>query len=167
MGTVITAYVTTDVPSPGEFTSAQTTTIYYSDGETEMGKFAEFNREIVDTEEIPQHVKDAIVAAEDRSFYDNAGVSPTGIARAFWVNVRGGNRQGASTITQQYAERYFLGDTTNYVGKFKEAILALKLAQAEDKDKILTNYLNTIYFGRGTSAFRPLRRPTSMWTPRT
>lgn len=149
IGTVVTAYLTTEIPDADQFTTAQSTTIYYSDGETEMGRLAEFNREIVDADEIPQHMKDAIVAAEDRSFYDNAGVSPTGIARALKDNIQGdGNRQGASTITQQYAERYFLGDTKGYVGKAKEALLALKLAQAEDKDTILSNYLNTIYFGR-------------------
>ncbi len=149
IGTVVTAYVTTKIPDADQFTTAQSTTIYYSDGKTEMGRLAEFNREIVDADEIPQHTKDAIVAAEDRSFYDNAGVSPTGIVRALKGNIQGGgNRQGASTITQQYAERYFLGETKGYVGKFKEAILALKLAQAEDKDTILSNYLNTIYFGR-------------------
>ena len=148
IGTVVTAYVTTKMPDPDEFTTAQSTTIYYSDGETVMGRLAEFNREIIGSDEIPQHMKDAIVAAEDRTFYDNAGVSPTGIMRAVMVNVRGGNRQGGSTITQQYAERYYLGETTDYVGKFKEAILALKLAQDQDKDTILANYLNTIYFGR-------------------
>ena len=149
IGVVLTAYATTTIPDVGKFTTAQATTIYYSDGKTVMGRFAEFDREIIDNSEIPQHMKDAIVAAEDRTFYDNAGVSPTGIARALWVNVKGGSRQGGSTITQQYAERYFLGETLGYVGKFKEALLALKLAQDEDKETILGNYLNTIYFGRG------------------
>lgn len=149
IGIVATAYVTTDIPEADEFTEAQVTTVYYADGETEMGRFSEVNRVIVDADVIPKHVKDAVVAAEDRTFYDNAGISPTGIARAFWVNIRGGDQQGGSTITQQYAERYYLGTTKDYVGKFQEALLAVKLAQSQDKDTVLANYLNTIYFGRG------------------
>src|SRR5665811_1793539 len=65
-------------------------------------------------------------------------------------NVRGGRQQGGSTITQQYAERYYLGTTTSYTGKFKEALLALKIDQQQEKKQILENYLNTIYFGRGS-----------------
>lgn len=152
IGLVVMAYVTAKVPAPDEFSQAQATTVYFSDGTTEIARLADSaNREIIDSSQIPQHMKDAIVAAEDRSFYDNSGISPTGLARALWSNVSGGQRQGGSTITQQYAERYYAGTTTtDYVGKFKEAILALKLNQVQDKDTILSNYLNTIYFGRNT-----------------
>src|SRR5699024_5162057 len=79
----------------------------------------------------------------------NRGVSPRGILRAVVNNLRGGDRQGASTITMQYVERYYTGTETSYVGKAKEAIMALKIDQEISKDEILSRYLNTIYFGRG------------------
>src|SRR5665647_965396 len=114
-----------------------------------MGSFAEQNRVIVGQDQIPQHVRDAVVAAEDRTFYENPGINPTGIARALWQNLRGGHRQGGSSITQQYAERYYHNTSiTDVRGKIEEAMLAVKLARLEDKDVILANYLNTIYFGR-------------------
>jgi membrane peptidoglycan carboxypeptidase len=150
VGLAAWAYASTEIPDPDDFALAQTSTVYYADGETVLGTFGEANREIVSGEAIPQHVKDAVVAAEDRTFYENAGISPTGMARALWNNLRGNARQGGSTITQQYAERYYFGTTVDdYRGKIREAILAVKLDQAQDKDQILENYLNTIFLGRG------------------
>lgn len=150
VGALVTAYARTEIPEASAFALAQTTTVYYSDGTTEMGKFVENNREIIGSDEIPDVVKDAVVAAEDRTFWENAGVDVKGMARALWINVTTGKRQGGSTITQQYAERY-LGDetVTDYVGKLKEALLSLKLGQQADKEEILSGYINTIYFGRG------------------
>ena len=143
------AYASVKVPSPNDFADNQTTTVYYADGETEMGTFGEQNRQLVEGDTIPQHVKDAVVAAEDRSFYENPGINPAGLVRALWNNLSGGDRQGGSSITQQYAERYYFQETvSDYRGKFKEALLAVKLARQQDKDEILSNYLNTIYFGR-------------------
>lgn len=145
----VVAYAMVDIPDPDDFAQAQTTTVYYADG-TEMGTFGVQDRIIVSGDQIPDHVKNAVVAAEDRTFYENAGISPTGLVRALWTNLRGGSRQGGSTITQQYAERYYFGETvSSYTGKAKEALLAIKLDQAQDKDEILENYLNTIYLGRG------------------
>jgi membrane peptidoglycan carboxypeptidase len=90
-----------------------------------------------------------VLAAEDRSFYENRGISPSGIARAFWSNLRGNATQGGSTITQQYAKNAYLSQERTYSRKFKEFFIAVKLARRDDKDKILEDYLNTIYFGRG------------------
>ncbi|NTW39252.1 MAG: PASTA domain-containing protein [Cellulomonadaceae bacterium] len=149
VGVLVAAYITTEVPSPGDFVDAQTTTVYYADQTTVMGTFGVQNRVIVASDAIPQAVKDAVVAGEDRSFYENAGINPTGILRALWTNLRGGKQQGGSSITQQYAERYYSNDTvTDYKGKLREALLAIKLDRQQDKDLILSNYLNTIYFGR-------------------
>ena len=138
------------IPEPSDFADFQTTTVYYADGTTPMGSFAEQNRVIVDGDTIPEHVRQAVVAAEDRSFYENPGINPVGIVRALWQNLRGGgNRQGGSSITQQYAERYYSDTTvTDYVGKINEAFLAVRLTREQDKEEILANYLNTIYFGR-------------------
>ncbi|MBX9244893.1 transglycosylase domain-containing protein [Actinotalea ferrariae] len=149
LGGFVYLYATTDIPEPNDFADAQTTVVYYSDGATPMGEFAEQNRTIIDGGTIPEHVKAAVVAAEDRSFYENPGINPAGIVRALWNNLRGGEQQGGSSITQQYAERYYFEDTVkDYRGKLKEALLAIKLDRAQDKDEILANYLNTIYFGR-------------------
>lgn len=155
VGALVTAYARTEIPDASSVALAQTTTVYYSDGKTEMGKFLEINREIIDETAIPDVVKDAVVAAEDRTFWENAGVDVKGMARALWVNVTTGKRQGGSTITQQYAERY-LGDetVTDYVGKLQEALLSLKLGQQVDKDEILVSYINTIYFGRGANGIQ-------------
>lgn len=143
-------YATTEIPQPESIAVAENTTVYYADGATPIGTFSEQNREIIDCSVLPDYVGQAVVASEDRSFYTNRGIDLVGIARAFWNNLTTGSRQGGSTITQQYAERYYLGETTSYLGKAREAILALKIAQAQDKDQVLCNYMNTIYLGRGT-----------------
>jgi membrane peptidoglycan carboxypeptidase len=143
------AYAATDIPQPNDLISAQTSIVYYSNGKTEIGRFGAQNRINVDIDQVPDHVQKAVLAAEDRSFYENNGVSPTGIARAFWNNLRGGSTQGGSTITQQYAKNAYLSSERTYTRKFKEFLIAVKLDRRDDKDKILQDYLNTIYFGRG------------------
>lgn len=148
LGVGVAAYAMTDVPAPDEFVEAQKSTVLYADG-TPMGTFPGPNRTIVDYESLPEFVGQAVVSAEDRTFFENQGISVTGMARAFINNVRGGATQGGSTLTQQYVERYYVGQTTTgYVGKAKEALLAIKIAQSETKEQILGRYLNTIYFGR-------------------
>ncbi|MEE1618533.1 transglycosylase domain-containing protein [Brachybacterium sp. J153] len=149
VGFSVWLYNDTEVPEPSDFALAQTTRVYFADGETEMGQFSEINRTELSSDEIPQNVKDAVVASEDSSFYDNRGISPRGIARALINNLSGGARQGGSTITQQYVERYYTGTTTSYVGKVREMVMALKIDEELSKDEILSRYLNTIYFGRG------------------
>lgn len=149
LGTFLVAYAALTVPQADQVALAQTTTVYYSDGTTEMGRMSQVNRKIIDSSTLPDYVKHAVVASEDRTFYTNSGVDLKGIGRALVNNIRGGARQGASTLTQQYVERYYVGETTGYVGKAKEAILALKINREQSKDQIIGNYLNTIYFGRG------------------
>lgn len=153
-GAFVALYVTLEVPPPSAEVKYQTSTVYFADqaegvrGEV-MGQFAEQKREIVDPTTLPAHLGNAVIAMEDRTFRENSGVDLKGIARAFWNNVRGGQQQGASTLTQQYVERYLVGKTTkSYVGKLREAMLAVKISRQEDKDEILGRYLNTIYLGR-------------------
>ena len=117
---------------------------------TASGSYAEQNREIISCEGLPDYIGNAIVASENRTFYTDKGLDLKGIARAFINNVTKGTRQGGSTITQQYAERYYMGETTSYVGKAREAIMAIKIAQTESKDEVLCNYMNTIYLGRNS-----------------
>jgi membrane peptidoglycan carboxypeptidase len=92
------------------------------------------------------------MAAEDRNFYSNRAFSPTGIARALLNNLRSGDLtgEGGSTITQQYAKTAFLSPSRTIQRKIKELVISLKLENALSKDQILENYLNTIYFGRGS-----------------
>ncbi|MDQ1604107.1 MAG: hypothetical protein QOE01_1952 [Actinomycetota bacterium] len=146
---VLVAYEETSIPTPNELVSAQATIVYYHDGKTEIGRFGDQNRIIVPLHKVPDHVQKAVLAAEDRTFYHNNGISPTGIVRAFWNNIRGGSTQGGSTITQQYAKNAYLSQQRTYTRKIKEFFIAVKLARRDDKAKILQDYLNTIYFGRG------------------
>lgn len=142
-------YVTTDIPQPDKIAMADKTKVYYADGKTEIGSFAEQNREIINCSILKPYVGNAIIASENRSFYKDGGIDLKGIGRAIIHNVTSKGRWGGSTITQQYAERYYLGETKTYLGKLHEAILALKIAQTQDKNTVLCNYMNTIYLGRG------------------
>ena len=149
IGTLMLAYATTDVPAPNDFAKAQTTVVYYDDSKTEMGRFTDINRTVIDTTKLPSYVGNAVVASEDSSFYSNNGIDPKGIVRALFNNLTGGPIQGASTLTQQYVKNYYVDTTDSYVGKLKQAFLAVKIDQSQSKQKILGNYLNTIYYGRG------------------
>ena len=150
IGAFMWAYNTIKVPKPSEFALAQSSTVYYADGSTEMGKFAEIDRVSVDASTLPDYVGNSVVASEDRSFYSNKGVDPKGIARALINNLRGGDTQGASTLTQQYVKNYYVDTTSSYSGKFKQAIMAIKIDREKSKKDILGDYLNTVYFGRGS-----------------
>ncbi len=143
------AYFTVDIPDPNAYVNSQATIIQYSNGE-EIGRVGTQNRQIVPLVNIPLNVRHAILAAEDRNFYSNRAFSVTGIARAIFNNLRGGSLQGGSTITQQYAKTAFLSPSRTIQRKIKELVIAIKLENQLSKDQIFENYLNTIYFGRGS-----------------
>jgi len=103
----------------------------------------------VDLDDVAPVAIEALLAAEDRRFYDHTGVDPTGIARAVWNNVRQDSVQGGSTITQQLVKNAYLNADRTFTRKVREAVLAVKLERSEDKNAILERYLNTVYFGRG------------------
>jgi penicillin-binding protein 1A len=108
------------------------------------------SRVLVKSSEIAPAMKHAIVAIEDRRFFDHRGVDIHAIARAFWADVRQKEVvQGGSTITQQFIKNALIEDDRSIGRKLKEAALAWQLEQDWSKDKILTEYLNTIYFGNG------------------
>ncbi len=151
LGTIGGAYYFTSVPLPGELSPPQVSNIYYSDGSL-MARLGTQNRTHVDINKVPEQVKYAVVAAEDRSFYTNSGVDFKGIVRAAWGHVTGNSDSGgASTITMQYAKLALDRRQTNrtYTEKLKEAVVAMKLGQKYSKDQILGFYLDTVYFGRG------------------
>ena len=143
------AYFTVSVPDANAFVNSQSTIIQYSNGE-EIGRIGSENRQIVPLAKIPMNVRHAVLAAEDRGFYSNRAFSITGIARAVLNNLRGGSLQGGSTITQQYAKTAFLTPERTIQRKIKELVIAIKLENQLSKDQIFENYLNTIYFGRGS-----------------
>ena len=139
----------TTIPSPNDLATSQATIVYWSDGTSEMGRLGDATRRSVALDQVPIDVQHAVLAAEDRSFYDHGGISPLGVGRALLNNVTGGSTQGGSTITQQYAKNAFLTQERSWDRKIKEALLAFKLETVVSKDEILGNYVNTIYFGRG------------------
>ena len=95
-------------------------------------------------------MKHAIVAVEDKRFYEHRGVDLRGMARAVWADVtHRGTVQGGSTITQQLVKNAYLTNQKTIARKLTEAALAWQLEQQWSKDKILTAYLNTVYFGNG------------------
>jgi penicillin-binding protein 1A len=108
------------------------------------------SRILLRSAEISPLMKQAIVAIEDRRFYEHRGVDLRGILRAVWADVRGGRAvQGGSTITQQFVKNTYTKNQRSIARKLKEAALAWQLEQRWSKDRILTAYLNTIYFGNG------------------
>ncbi|BBZ78559.1 penicillin-binding protein 1A [Mycolicibacterium anyangense] len=148
------AYLIVDVPQPGDLRTNQVSTILASDG-SELAKIVppEGNRVDVNIDQVPVHVRNAVMAAEDRDFYSNPGFSLTGFARAIKNNLFGGDLQGGSTITQQYVKNALVGDARSGLGglvrKAKELVISTKMSREWSKDEVLQAYLNMIYFGRG------------------
>ncbi|WP_345350938.1 transglycosylase domain-containing protein [Rhodococcus olei] len=150
--TFMVAYVAEDVPRPGDMKTNQVATIYASDGGTVLSTIVppEGNRTDVTVDQIPPHVRNAVLAAEDRDFYSNPGFSVSGFARAARDNVLGKESAGGgSTITQQYVKNAMVGSERSITRKMKELVISAKMAQQWSKDDILAAYLNTIPFGRG------------------
>ena len=146
------AYYSQDLPTLEELANYRpptVTMVYDRDGRV-LGEIYEKRRYVVDLEEMPQHLKDSFLAAEDASFYEHGGVDPMGILRAIIRNaVKGKKAQGASTITQQTARNFLLSSEKRISRKIKEMILATRIEEAFDKDYILHLYLNQIYLGSG------------------
>ncbi|WFS02056.1 penicillin-binding protein 1A [Rhizobium tumorigenes] len=127
-----------------------TTRIHAGNGAL-MAEYARERRLFLPIQAIPDRVKAAFLSAEDKNFYNHAGVDITGLGRAVLVNLQnfGSGRRpvGASTITQQVAKNFLLSADQTFDRKLKEAILSFRIEQAYSKDKILELYLNEIYFG--------------------
>ena len=107
------------------------------------------DRLLLSQEDIPQKLRDTLVAVEDRNFYQHYGVDPKGISRALWTNIKAGSTvQGGSTLTQQLVKNYFLTRERSLVRKFNEAIMSLILEYHYSKEEILTAYINEVYLGQ-------------------
>jgi len=136
--------------NPREARVDQTTKIYAADKKLITNLHAEQNRIVVPLEKIPKYVQQAIIAIEDKRFYQHHGVDLEAIARALVENLtRGRIVEGGSTITQQYVKNVYISSERTLNRKIKEAVLAYELEKRATKNKILENYLNTVYFGHG------------------
>ena len=145
---LVFSYFTVQIPDPNAYVTSQATILTYDDG-SEFARIGAQNRTSVPLGKIPLDLRHAVLAAENRNFYSEHAISPTGIIRALFNMARGGGVQGGSTITQQYAKTAFLTPDQTIKRKIRELIIAIKLENVMTKDEILENYLNTIYFGRG------------------
>jgi penicillin-binding protein 1A len=122
----------------------------YDDNDELVTEFHGERRIFVPLTHIPRVLRDAVLATEDRRFYQHWGIDPIGIGRAVWQNYRRGRVvEGGSTITQQLTKVLFLTPDRSFERKMKEAVLALELERRYTKDRILEMYLNQIYFGHG------------------
>jgi membrane peptidoglycan carboxypeptidase len=148
---VLVAYAQTPIPTEvSEAALQQSSTVYFANGKSVVGAFSTgHNRQLLTSAQIPVVLKDAAIAAEDRHFYTEGGISPTGIVRAGYEDFTGGTFQGGSTITQQFVRNYYanVGTAQTLSRKLKEIFVAIKLSHSESKDWILTQYLNTVYLG--------------------
>jgi penicillin-binding protein 1A len=144
-------YAFASIPLPKDIKLSSSAEVFDRNGHR-IGTFSnEIHRFLIDTTTLPRYVGQAVVAAEDKDFYEHGGISLKGILRAAWANLTGGEiQQGGSTIAQQYIKNAVLQDPERTITrKIKEAILAIKLERRYSKRQILGFYLNTIYLGRG------------------
>ncbi|MFI9595610.1 transglycosylase domain-containing protein [Nonomuraea sp. NPDC052265] len=147
-GMIMVAYNLTPVPkAPQASAVAQQSTLYYRNGKV-LAKLG-VPRQTIEFKDMADTVKDATVAIENKTFYDDSGVSLSGMARSVWMTATGQQLQGASTITQQMARGYYdgLSQEVSVKRKLKEIFVAVKLNQELSKEDILARYLNTVNFG--------------------
>jgi penicillin-binding protein 1A len=129
---------------------AQTTFVYTSTGSLITALHATEDRVVLSQDQMTQNVRDAVVAIEDRRFYEHSGVDLRSIVRAAAIDITHGQViEGGSTITQQLVKNLYTGGAETLRRKIEEAALAMQMEERYTKDDILTSYLNTVYFGEG------------------
>ncbi len=126
--------------------------VFSADG-VQVGEFGEERRNFVPIAEIPQMMKDAVLAAEDARFYQHGGVDYKGVARAALANLRDARSEGASTITMQVARNFYLSTEKTITRKIYESLLAAKIESLLGKDQILELYMNQIFLGQRAYGF--------------
>ncbi|GHD10768.1 penicillin-binding protein [Streptomyces violarus] len=147
MGAFIVLYMVIDIPEGNADAKRQSNIYKYSDGSI-MARDGKVNREVVDLSRVPKEVGRTFVAAENKTFYKDAGVDLKGTARGVVNTLSGRGAQGGSTITQQYVKNYYLTQEQTVTRKLKELVISLKLDREKSKDYILAGYINTSYYGR-------------------
>ncbi|HOJ77842.1 MAG TPA: penicillin-binding protein 1A [Bacillota bacterium] len=126
------------------------TTIFYDINKREYSRIFIENRLEIPLHQMPDYMKKAIINVEDARFYEHSGIDLIAIARAIWIDIKGGALlQGGSTITQQLARNVLLTQKKELSRKLQEVLLAMKIERNYTKDEILERYLNQIYFGHG------------------
>ncbi|MGW2417799.1 transglycosylase domain-containing protein [Streptomyces sp. NPDC001709] len=157
VGAVVVAYKLTVIPDPHPDTVVQST-VFLDEKGAYLGRRGPVDRQEVPLSQVPRYVQDAVIAAENRSFRTDSGVSPKALVRAVAAALTGGERQGGSTITQQYVKNALLSPEQSLSRKAREALIAVKLDRTRTKDQILEGYLNTVYFGRGAAGVQSAAR---------
>ncbi|WP_246259145.1 transglycosylase domain-containing protein [Streptomyces typhae] len=143
-------YATVDIPDENAAARREANVYYWADG-TQMVSIGAVNRQNVPLDEIPRSVRNAVIAAENDSFYSDSGVDPQGLGRALVNMVKGQETQGGSTITQQYVKNTYLSQDQTVTRKVREFVISLKVDRSKSKDEILQGYLNSSWFGRGAN----------------
>ena len=150
---VVTAFYAHDLPSTDkalEVTRRPSVILLARDG-SKMASLGDLQGNAVHVKDLPAYLPQAVIATEDRRFYNHSGIDIIGIARAMVRNIKAGRVvQGGSTISQQAAKNLFLTPDRTFKRKYQELILAFWLEQKFTKDQILTIYLNRVYLGSGT-----------------
>ncbi|MFG3352931.1 transglycosylase domain-containing protein [Streptomyces sp. NPDC048001] len=153
------AYAMVVVPNPAEAATAQNNVYYWADGSQMAATGGETNRQIIGFDQIPRDMQNAVVSAENKTFWKDSGIDPKGIGRAVFNMATGGQTQGGSTITQQYVKNNRLNDQSQTVTrKLKELFISIKIDSEVDKDTIMAGYLNTAYYGRGAYGIQAAAR---------
>jgi membrane peptidoglycan carboxypeptidase len=143
-------YAMVGVPSEENAAALSQNNVYYwANGDQMVATGAGENRQNVTIDQIPKHMRYAVISAENKSFYEDSGVDPMGIVRALGNMATGGDTQGGSTITQQFVKNTYLTQEQTVSRKFKEMFISIKVGNELTKDEILQGYLNTSYYGRG------------------
>ncbi|MEU9266325.1 transglycosylase domain-containing protein [Streptomyces sp. NPDC048251] len=153
----VVAYHLTSIPKPHPETVTQSTVFLDADG-AYLGRRGPVDRQDIPLSAVPRHVQEAVIAAENRSFRTDSGISPKAITRAALATLTGGDPQGGSTITQQYVKNALLSPEHSLARKAREALIAIKLDRTRTKDEILEGYLDTVYFGRGAAGIQSAAR---------
>ncbi|MFD0076262.1 transglycosylase domain-containing protein [Streptomyces sp. NPDC127166] len=159
MGAATIAYSRVEVPKEADTARSQNNIYYWADKTRMVATGSGTNRQIVPFAEIPKSMQDAVISAENKTFWDDSGVDPMGIARAVWNMAKGGETQGGSTITQQYVKNNRLDDQSQTITrKVKELFISMKVGNDVGKDQIMAGYLNTSYYGRGAYGIQAAAR---------
>lgn len=147
---IVSVYILSFLLGPPPITGEQNTVYLDHTGEIIGEGIGSENRNWIKLDQMSPHVVEAMLAIEDKKFYDHNGFDIKGIVRAGWANIKSMSlKEGASTITQQYARNLFLSHEKTWARKIKEAFYAVRLEMYYSKDEILEGYLNMIYFGHG------------------
>ncbi|MEW1759599.1 transglycosylase domain-containing protein [Streptomyces cyaneofuscatus] len=158
MGVAGVSYALVDKPRIQDAAKAQNNVYYWANGDQMVATGGVANRQEISYEQIPVAMRNAVVAAENKSFWTDQGIDPKGIGRAVFNMATGGQTQGGSTITQQYVKNSRLNQDQTLSRKFKELFITLKVAGEEKKETVMAGYLNVSYYGRGASGLQAAAR---------